>query len=60
MLIEPLIFLAFCGGVPPRSAEGYAMGTLCAFDTVPRVLLPEARATMRDLGPHDRARTDIA
>ncbi|MDR5857673.1 PAS domain S-box protein [Caballeronia sp. LZ062] len=39
----------FYAGVPLRSSDGHAIGTLCAVDTVPRTLSPEDGAAMRDL-----------
>ncbi|WP_244849462.1 PAS domain S-box protein [Caballeronia sp. SL2Y3] len=39
----------FYAGVPLRSSDGHAIGTLCAIDTVPRALSPEDAAVMRDL-----------
>ncbi|WP_250453032.1 PAS domain S-box protein [Caballeronia sp. ATUFL_M2_KS44] len=48
-LVTGPLSIVFYAGVPLRSAEGHAIGTLCAIDTVPRVLSTDARAAMRDL-----------
>jgi diguanylate cyclase (GGDEF)-like protein/PAS domain S-box-containing protein len=42
-------FARFFGGVPLRSLEGHALGTLCVIDTVPRDLDEEELAALVDL-----------
>ncbi len=39
----------FYAGVPIRTDEGHAIGTLCAIDTQPRQLTPDDLATLQDL-----------
>jgi diguanylate cyclase (GGDEF)-like protein/PAS domain S-box-containing protein len=41
-------YIRFYAGVPLRSAEGYALGTLCIMDTAPRQLAPEEIGQLRD------------
>ncbi|MCD5994860.1 diguanylate cyclase [Pseudomonas sp. CDFA 602] len=41
--------IRFYAGVPLRSSEGLALGTLCAIDTVPRTLSADAIGTLKDL-----------
>lgn len=41
--------IRFYAGVPLRSDEGLVLGTLCALDTTPRELPPEALAAFKDL-----------
>ncbi|MDN4039664.1 PAS domain S-box protein [Massilia sp. YIM B02443] len=41
--------IRFYAGVPVRSSNGLALGTLCAIDTQPRTLSAEERAVMVDL-----------
>ncbi len=42
-------FIRFYAGVPLRSIDGYAVGSLCVLDTVPRTLNDDEQATLRDL-----------
>ncbi|MBK4734841.1 bifunctional diguanylate cyclase/phosphodiesterase [Noviherbaspirillum pedocola] len=42
-------FIRFYAGVPLRSHDGLVLGTLCAIDTQPRKLAPNAAAALRDL-----------
>ncbi|MFK3740790.1 PAS domain S-box protein [Massilia sp. TN1-12] len=41
--------IRFYAGVPVRTTQGHAIGTLCAIDSKPRVLSPEDRQTLEDL-----------
>jgi diguanylate cyclase (GGDEF)-like protein/PAS domain S-box-containing protein len=43
-------FIRFYVGVPLRSSEGFALGTLCAIDIKPRVLSHGELSALRDLG----------
>lgn len=42
-------YIRFYAGVPLRSHEGLIIGTLCAIDTQPRTLKPEAIEALKDL-----------
>lgn len=48
-LVTGAPFVRFYAGVPLRSSEGYVVGTLCAIDTRPRSIDPDALAAMKDL-----------
>lgn len=41
--------VAFYAGMPLRSSEGLALGTLCLLDSAPRPFGPEERQTLQDL-----------
>ena len=48
-LVQGAPDIRFYAGVPVRSSEGLAIGTLCALDTRPRVLDAEEKAVLVDL-----------
>lgn len=48
-LVTNAPFVRFYAGVPLRSPDGYAVGSVCVLDTVPRTLNDDERATLRDL-----------
>jgi diguanylate cyclase (GGDEF)-like protein/PAS domain S-box-containing protein len=43
-------YVRFYAGVPLRCPQGYALGTLCCVDSVPRSLTAAELAALRDLG----------
>jgi diguanylate cyclase (GGDEF)-like protein/PAS domain S-box-containing protein len=48
-LVQGGLKFRFYAGVPIRSQDGYAIGTLCALDTRPRELSPDQLAAFEDL-----------
>ena len=51
--------IRFYAGTPLRSPEGYPLGTLCAFDTVPRALSTDQRAALRLLARQVMAHLEL-
>ena len=51
--------IRFYAGMALRSPEGYPLGTLCAFDTVPRTLSPEQREALRLLARQAMAHLEL-
>jgi diguanylate cyclase (GGDEF)-like protein/PAS domain S-box-containing protein len=48
-LVREGLKIRFYAGVPVRSRDGHAIGTLCTLDTRPRELAPEDLASLQDL-----------
>lgn len=52
-------FIRFYAGTPLLSPEGYPLGTLCAFDTVPRSLSTDQREALRLLARQVMAHLEL-
>ena len=51
--------IRFYAGMPLRTAEGHALGTLCVFDSTPRELTPEQQHGLRVLGRQVMAQIEL-
>lgn len=49
-LVTGFPFLRFYAGIPLRSSDGYALGSLCVLDSVPRELSPGQHEDLRRMG----------
>lgn len=48
-----------CAGAPLRTADGYALGTLCVFDRVPRAFSPAQQEALRILSRQVMAQLEL-
>jgi PAS domain S-box-containing protein len=51
--------IRFYAGMPLRTADGHALGTLCVFDSTPRELTPEQQHGLRVLGRQVMAQIEL-
>lgn len=59
LMVTGAPYIRFYVGTPLLTPEGYSLGTLCAFDTVPRTLSTDQRAALRLLARQVMAHLEL-